>query len=193
MLYTGTAIATPNNAVYATTSNVGFNTPRNSIAVIMVPETNTIQHRHTHASIPNTEVSRMPDVSNSDEMPTILLAEDNMINQKVALALLKKHGYSADVVLNGAEAVDAFGVHRYQIILMDINMPEMDGVEATQKIRSDFPSEEQPYVIAVTANAMKGDRERFLACGMDDYVSKPIRPNTLIGAIEQAITSFSVR
>lgn len=150
---------------------------------------NHVQHRQISNDKPIVAEQAQYDLE-SDSLK-ILLAEDNMVNQKVALALLKKNGYTADVVINGLKAVEAFREHRYDIILMDINMPEMDGVEATQRIRSDFPSQEQPYVIAVTANAMNGDRERYLACGLDDYVSKPIRPALLIEAIEQAINYLS--
>ncbi|MEM7131392.1 MAG: response regulator [Chloroflexota bacterium] len=120
----------------------------------------------------------------------ILVVEDNLVNQKVVLALLKKSGYHADVAVNGVEALVALRERPYDLILMDINMPEMDGVEATQHIRTEWPTSEQPHIIAVTANAMKGDRERFLDAGMDDYVSKPIRYPLLLEALNKAVTKI---
>ena len=117
---------------------------------------------------------------------TILLAEDNVINQKVAMAMLKKCGYTADVVNNGAEAVEAQKKVNYDVILMDIIMPEMDGETATKVIRQECPTEEQPYIIAVTANTQVGDREKLLASGLDDYVSKPVKMDLLMSTLKKA-------
>jgi PAS domain S-box-containing protein len=113
----------------------------------------------------------------------ILVAEDNVVNQKVALNLLAKIGYRADVVWNGVEVLDALRRQPYDVVLMDVQMPEMDGVQATQQIQREWPPEQRPCIIAMTANAMKGDRERYLASGMSDYVSKPIRIDELIRAL----------
>lgn len=115
----------------------------------------------------------------------ILLAEDNLVNQRVALGFLAKYGYRADVAGNGLEVLDALTRQSYDLILMDINMPEMDGLVATQKIRQGPNSETQPYIIAMTANAMYEDRKRCLEVGMNDYISKPIRMSELSAAIQR--------
>lgn len=115
----------------------------------------------------------------------ILLVEDNLINQKIALLMLKKFGYAADIAANGLEAIDALKRQPYDVILMDIHMPEMDGIQATHRILSEWDTTQRPRIIAMTANALQGDRERFLAEGMDDYVSKPINPDALADALSQ--------
>ena len=112
----------------------------------------------------------------------ILLAEDNAVNQKLALRLLDQMGYRADVASNGLEAVESVQRQSYDLVLMDVQMPEMDGLDATRTIRR-IAELQQPRVIAMTANAMQGDREMCLAAGMDDYVSKPIRVQELVEAL----------
>ena len=112
----------------------------------------------------------------------ILLAEDNVVNQKLALRLLEQMGYRADMAANGIEAVESLERQIYDVILMDVQMPEMDGLEATRKIRK-LTNAAQPHIIAMTANAMEGDRELCLSAGMDDYISKPIRVDELIDAL----------
>ncbi len=114
----------------------------------------------------------------------ILLAEDNAVNQKLALRLLAQMGYRADLASNGLEAVQAVERQPYDVILMDVQMPEMDGLEATRQICSRWPAGERPRIIAMTANAMQGDREACLEAGMDDYISKPIRVEELVRALE---------
>jgi GAF domain-containing protein/CheY-like chemotaxis protein len=115
----------------------------------------------------------------------ILLAEDNPVNQKLATRLLAQIAYAADVVDDGAKAVAAVSATPYDVILMDVQMPELDGLEATRRIRSRWP--ERPFwIVAMTANAMAGDREACLAAGMNDYISKPIRPAELAAALERA-------
>ncbi len=111
----------------------------------------------------------------------ILLVEDNVINRTVALKMLERLGYRADAVWNGAEAVAALAEKEYELVLMDIQMPEMDGFEATAAVRAGQDGVLNPHVpiIAMTAHAMKGDREKCLEKGMDDYISKPIEPDSL--------------
>jgi CheY-like chemotaxis protein/HPt (histidine-containing phosphotransfer) domain-containing protein len=116
----------------------------------------------------------------------ILLAEDNATNQKLALKLLDRLSYTADVVGNGLEALSALQRQRYDVVLMDLQMPELDGLDTTRQLRVQLPAETQPYVVAMTANAMPGDREMCLAAGMDDYVSKPIRLEELVRALKAA-------
>ncbi len=119
----------------------------------------------------------------------LLLAEDNVINQKVALRLLEKLGYYADIANNGLEVVQALQEQTYDVILMDVQMPEMDGIEATQLIRTQWS--EQPHIIAMTAHAMQGNREWMLQAGMNDYVSKPVRIENLVGALERVPSPLS--
>ena len=112
----------------------------------------------------------------------ILLAEDNAVNQKLALRLLQQMGYRADVASNGIEAIESVERQVYDVVLMDVQMPEIDGLEATRRIVSQWP-DERPRIVAMTANAMHGDREMCLDAGMDDYVTKPIRVDSLVQAL----------
>ena len=116
----------------------------------------------------------------------ILVAEDNVINQKVALLLLERLGYAADVAADGEETLAALRRQRYDVILMDVQMPGMDGIEAARHIREEWPAEERPRIIAVTASALQEDRETCLSAGMDDFLSKPVLLEDLRMALCQA-------
>ena len=120
----------------------------------------------------------------------ILIVEDNVINQKVAQRTLLRFGYQADLAVNGKEALEAVERKKYDLLFMDMQMSEMDGLEASRRICARFVSSERPYIIAMTANAMKEDQESCLAAGMDDYLSKPIRPAEVKAALERAATRF---
>jgi CheY-like chemotaxis protein len=115
----------------------------------------------------------------------ILVAEDNAVNQKVALRLLKQLGFGADVVWNGLEALEALERKSYDVVLMDVQMPELDGLDASRRIGERMAPDERPRIIAMTANALPEDREACLAAGMDDYVAKPIRPDELAAALRR--------
>lgn len=115
----------------------------------------------------------------------ILLAEDNSINQKLAIQQLKRIGYRADIVSNGLESIEALERQTYDVVLMDMQMPEMDGITASQKIRQLLPPQRQPRIIAMTANAMQEDQERCIKAGMDGYISKPVDLEKLALALEQ--------
>jgi len=116
----------------------------------------------------------------------ILLAEDNAVNQKLALRLLQQMGYRADLASNGLEAIESIERQTYDLVLMDVQMPEMDGLEASRRISGRWSRRERPRIVAMTANAMQGDREDCLAAGMDDYLAKPIRVEALVQALLRA-------
>ncbi|TME34809.1 MAG: GAF domain-containing protein, partial [Chloroflexi bacterium] len=122
----------------------------------------------------------------------ILLAEDNAVNQKLALRLLMQQGYEATIANDGQQAIDALADGDFDTVLMDVQMPELDGLEATRRIRKRWP-DRRLRIVAMTANAMAGDRETYLAAGMDDYISKPIRPADLTAALDRAWTATSAR
>lgn len=130
------------------------------------------------------ENQRLNSTEPTPPLPPILIAEDNPINQKVIERMVQKLGYRVDLVANGIEAIQALDRFQYALVFMDCQMPEMDGFEACREIRR-RPSEIRIPIVAITANAMKGDRERCLAAGMDDYVSKPFKQEDLRRVIER--------
>jgi signal transduction histidine kinase/DNA-binding response OmpR family regulator/HPt (histidine-containing phosphotransfer) domain-containing protein len=123
----------------------------------------------------------------------ILLAEDNAVNQKVALLMLERSGFRADTAANGLEALRALERRRYDVVLMDVQMPEMDGLEATRRIRSDLPADRQPLIVAMTAGAFEQDRRRCLEAGMDEFVSKPVRAPELMSILNRQERLLSAR
>lgn len=118
-----------------------------------------------------------------DASPRILMAEDNAINQKVGKLILQRAGFSIDLVGDGCEALEAHRANPYDVILMDCQMPSMDGFEASRQIR--LLKQRQPVIIAVTANALLGERERCLNAGMDDYLSKPFQAEQLVAVVKK--------
>ncbi|MDB5946628.1 MAG: multi-sensor hybrid histidine kinase [Ramlibacter sp.] len=142
---------------------------------------------------PDSRVSQF-DVQLADRMPLrILLAEDNEVNRKVALRMLKGFGYDADVAGNGLEAIAAVRRQPYDLVLMDIQMPEMDGLEATRRIVRDVPVESRPRIVAMSANALREDADAALRAGVDDYVVKPISVPMLRAALERSSALIAVR
>jgi CheY-like chemotaxis protein len=137
-------------------------------------------------NLPST-LSRHQDLANQIPL-RILVAEDNLVNQKVIARILTRLGYRADIVGNGQEVIEAIGRLPYDLILMDVQMPQMDGLSATRRIRQIFADQKGPWIIAMTANAMQGDRESCLAAGMNDYISKPVQIELLIEAIYRSQT-----
>jgi CheY-like chemotaxis protein/HPt (histidine-containing phosphotransfer) domain-containing protein len=125
--------------------------------------------------------------------PRILVAEDNEVNQKLTLLVLEKMGYRADVAVNGLEALEALRRKRYDIVLMDVEMPWMDGLEASRRIHREWTGKDRPRIIAMTANAMQGDRDTCLNAGMDDYLSRPIHADELASALGRAIPPRAVQ
>ena len=145
-----------------------------------------LAHEDTPKAAPTAAKPRI-DAQMAERHPLrILLAEDNVVNQKLALRLLQQMGYRADVASNGIEAIECCARQPYDVLLMDVQMPEMDGLEATRRIVARWANGQRPRIVAMTANAMAGDRDECLAAGMDNYVTKPIRVDQLIEALSQA-------
>lgn len=138
------------------------------------------------------EITNTGDAGDStDSTVAILMAEDNLVNQKLSQLLFKKLDVQVDMVSNGEQAVEAVKSGSYELVFMDIQMPVMDGMEATSQIRKDL-GDEAPTIIALTANAMEGDRERFLEAGMDDYIAKPISLDTLKSFVAKYVAQQNI-
>jgi CheY-like chemotaxis protein len=116
----------------------------------------------------------------------VLVAEDNAVNQRLIRLLLQRLGLKPDLACDGREAVDHTRAQTYDLILMEVQMPELDGLQATRIIREELPRDRQPWIVALTANAMSGDAERCLGAGMDAYLAKPVQPERLSDAIMRA-------
>jgi len=143
-------------------------------------------YRTERPAKPGTFGAQKIDTTLASRLPLrILLVEDNVVNQKVTLRILEKMGYRADLASNGIEAVEALERQDYDLVLMDVQMPEMDGHEATRRIRKRLATDTAPWIVALTANAVRGDREKCLEAGMNDYIGKPVHPKTLQAAIER--------
>jgi signal transduction histidine kinase/CheY-like chemotaxis protein/ligand-binding sensor domain-containing protein len=142
-----------------------------------------LQHRHQFATDEITVQEKLPGSLSTQYPLTILVAEDNVINQQVILHILTKLGYQPAIVENGQQAVEAAGKKAYDLILMDMQMPEMDGLDATRLIR--LQSKEQPVIIALTANTMPGDEEKCIQAGMNDYLGKPIKLEELLTILKK--------
>jgi len=176
---------------------IGYNAPREpQVSGWITKPVKPLQLRgiiHDLLASPNAQgPEKHPDrlrLSRKAEMKSlrILLAEDNLVNQKVALSMLKVLGYRANVSTSGLEVLQALETQPYDVILMDIQMPEMDGLETTRKVRS--MSGKQPFIVAMTAYAMEGDRELCLQAGMDEYIRKPIK----IEELQEVLTSVEGR
>ena len=148
------------------------------VALEAAPPVETHDHAPRHSEAPEAEPIAL-------ESRRVLLAEDGAINQQVAVRLLEERGHSVVVVNNGRAAVEQVATQPFDVVLMDVQMPEMDGLEATAAIRrAEVQTGEHVPIVAMTAHAMKGDRDRFLAAGMDGYVAKPVRPHELYAAVE---------
>ena len=151
--------------------------------------TNNCQHRDSRrASATNTNPRSRPGSTGTERGLDILVAEDNEVNQMVFTQILGETGYGFEIVGNGRRALDAYGRLNPRMILMDVSMPEMNGLEATAAIRRlEEESGTHVPIVGVTAHALKGDRERCLEAGMDDYLPKPISPRALLEKLERWI------
>lgn len=156
----------------------------NSLLEVLAPKIGLIDSKATESS--DTKIDFYTDLSKQYPL-RILVAEDNAINQKLIRTILERMGYMPEITGNGKEVIASLQRQIYDVVLMDVQMPEMDGIEATAFIRREFTKDQQPCIIAMTANAMQGDREQCLVAGMNDYVSKPIRVNELVAALKKVV------
>jgi CheY-like chemotaxis protein/HPt (histidine-containing phosphotransfer) domain-containing protein len=150
----------------------------------------TLTNRHFYGESPNllpqvAPAAQIPPKQQSNQFLRLLVAEDDLFNQKVMRLLLERIGYQPEIVSNGREVLEKVQQAPYDVILMDVLMPELDGFAATQMIRQQLPDDQQPAIIAMTAYALSGDKEQCFAAGMDGYVSKPVRIDALVQALDQ--------
>ncbi len=171
---------------------IGFTQLRDGLAMIMQAPVVAPVAASSGVAASNPSVSLVTrhslKESQSRDITTVLVVDDNDINQQVAIRILKKLGCQADVAATGKEALEALGRRAYAVVLMDCQMPDMDGVQATAEIRrreAQGTLQGRATIVAVTANAMKGDREKYLAAGMDDYLAKPLTIRLLGDALER--------
>jgi signal transduction histidine kinase/ActR/RegA family two-component response regulator len=154
-----------------------------NLTEILAQETQSMQPVTLRSSFDHTLAERLP--------LRILLVEDNLVNQKVARHMLARLGYQVQMAANGVEALWALQRHPYDIVFMDVQMPEMDGLEATRRIVAQWPAEQRPYIIAMTAHALIDDEEKCLAAGMNAYISKPIQLEKLVAGLQQVPRTVS--
>ncbi|MUL38497.1 response regulator [Gloeocapsopsis dulcis] len=157
----------------------------NALSQALGEQSIKVRLQDTHKAARKQNIPRL-----AEQLPLrILLAEDNVVNQKVALLNLQRMGYRADVAGNGLEVLQALRRQPYDVVLMDVQMPEMDGLTATRHIRQEWSQSQRPWIIAMTANAMQGDCEECINAGMDDYLSKPIRVEEMFQSLSNCQTS----
>jgi CheY-like chemotaxis protein/HPt (histidine-containing phosphotransfer) domain-containing protein len=153
-----------------------------TLTAVLTPAVQGVTNQPTQVKRPVLKSAFDSEMAQKNPM-RILLAEDNHINQRVVLLMLAKLGYQADVASSGVEVLEILKGHDYDVIFMDVQMPEMDGEEATRRIRSNLPQKRQPYIIALTADALEGRREFYLSAGMDDFLTKPMGVESLVNAL----------
>jgi CheY-like chemotaxis protein len=161
-------------------------------SILTKPIKQNILYKHVLAALKQADKQVFEEQTVKEKLPQnfaekyplkFLVAEDNLINQKLILHILNRLGYTPDMANNGIEAIEAVEQNSYDIILMDVQMPEMDGLEATELIRKQ--NIKQPVIIALTANTMQGDQEECLKAGMNDYISKPVKLEKLVALLEK--------
>ena len=180
------ATVVPQEAVLVLPSNGAFDSRAYRIARTLVERGHTVTIlARLMGDVPAEETHPLEPVPDHQTPLHVLVAEDNSVNQRLALRLLEKRGHRVKIVGNGAQAIEALAQDDFDVVLMDVQMPEMDGFQATAAIREqERASGDHMPIIAMTAHAMRGDRERCLEAGMDDYISKPLRAEDFYQVVE---------